>query len=273
MNIYNQFKKFAIAGICLTAITLTGCGGSGGNFVVTPVAAQAAGFTSFTGSGAANVATAITNFQNALGGANNASNPGPIATGFRSINWDAGIVPVQPAAFPENFFNTTAGPTRGLIVGAGGNAIQASNNDFAGINATYAGQFEAFSNANTFGVTANTNILWARFELPAAAGVPGRVQGFGAVFSDVDVAGSTTIEFFNGNTSLGTFEVPVRTDANGHSFLGVVWTDAQRVTACRLTLGNGNLGAANNDITDGGANDLVVVDDFFYGEPQLVGTP
>lgn len=265
------FKKLCLTGVAAAALVFAGCGDSG-NFVATPAQAQAANFTTFTGSGAADVATAITNFQTALGGANNASNPGPIATGFRSINWDAGIVPVQPAAFPENFFNTTAfAPTRGLIVGAAGNAIQASNNDFAGINATYAGQFNAFSNANTFGVTANTNVLWAGFQLPAAAGVPASVQGFGAVFSDVDVAGSTTVQYFSGATDLGTFQVPIRTDANGHSFLGVIFTAGQRVTSVRITLGNGNLGAAANDITDGGANDLVIVDDFFYGEPIVIG--
>ena len=273
---FSTFKgKLTLAGAALATSFFIGCGDSNSDFVLTPppAQAQASGFTTFSAAGTADVTQAIADFQTAVGGSNNGNTSGSQTTGFRSINWDAGIVPVHPAAFPPDFFNNIANfpPTRGLIVGAGGNGLNASDNDFANINANYADEFNAFSNSNTFSPT-STNILWARFEVPNATGVPAAVAGFGAVFSDVDTAGSTNIEFFNGNTSLGTFEVPVRTDANGHSFLGVVWTNTTRVTSVKIKCGSGTLGAANQDVSDGGTDDLVVVDDFFYAEPRRVGS-
>ena len=272
MKISNLTKKITVVGPALALTLFAGCGSSD-DFIVAPAQAQAAGFTTFSASGAANVGQAITDFQNAVDGADNGNASGSQNTGFRSINWDAGIVPVFPAAFPPDFFNNIANfpPTRGLIVGAGGNGLNASDNDFATLNANYADEFNAFSNNNTFSPT-STNVLWARFEVPNASGVPAATAGFGAVFSDIDTAGSTSIEFFNGNTSLGVFEAPVRTDANGHSFLGVVWTNSVRVTSVRIVCGSGTLGATNQDVTDGGTDDLVVVDDFFYAEPRVVGS-
>lgn len=275
MNISNLSKKVLAASIALAATLFTGCGSSAEDFVLTPPPAQAqvAGFTTFQGSGTTDVNGAIADFQAAVGGADNGNASGSQANGFRSINWDAPIVPVFPNAFPADFFNNIANfpPTRGLIVGAGGNGLNASNDDFASLNASYGAQFNAFSNANTFSPT-STNALWARFEVPNATGVPAATAGFGAVFSDIDTAGSTSIEFFNGNTSLGTFDAPIRTDANGHSFLGVVWNNNVRVTSVLIRCGNGTLGATNQDISDGGTDDLVVVDDFFYAEPRVVGS-
>lgn len=275
MKISSMSKRLAIAGVALAATLFTGCGDSANDFVLTPppAQAQAAGFTTFSSSGTANVNQSITEFQALIGGSANGNTAGSQATGFRSVNWDAGIVPVFPDAFPFDFFNNanTAPPTRGLIVGAGGNGLNASDDDFASLNPNYADEFEAFSTAKTFSPT-STNILWANFEIPGATGVPAATAGFGAVFSDVDTAGSTTIEFFNGNTSLGTFEVPVRSDANGHSFLGVVWTNSVRVTSVKIKLGSGTISASNQDISDGGTDDLVVLDDFFYAEPRVVGS-
>jgi hypothetical protein len=61
--------------------------------------------------------------------------------------------------------------------------------------------------------------------------------------------------------------VPVRSDAAGLSFLGVKY-DSVGVARVRITLGERPLGAGVADISAGGALDLVVVDDFLYGEPQ-----
>jgi hypothetical protein len=269
----NLIRKFLAAGACFALLGLGGCGSSD-DFVPAPAQAQAVGFTIFSASGTTDVTTRIAEFQTQLGGASNGNTAGTQATGSRAVNWDAAIVPVFPVGFPGDFFNNlnTAPPTRGLIVGVSGNNMSASNDDFATLNPNYADDFNAFSTANTF-APLSSNVLWARFEVPAATGVAAGVTGFGAIFSDVDVAGSTTLEFFNGNVSLGTFEAPVRTDANGHSFLGVSWGDGQKVTAVKLTLGQAALGATVEDVSDGGANDLVIVDDFFYGEPAVVGTP
>jgi hypothetical protein len=269
----NLLKKLCLTGACFTAFVLAGCGSGDDFVVVTPAVAQGAGFLTYSSSGTANVNQSIADFQATVGGVDNANASGSQATGFRSVNWDAPIVPVFPNAFPPDFFNNIANfpPTRGLVVGAVGNGLNASDDDFASLNADYADEFNAFSGTKTFSPT-STNVLYARFEVPNATGVPGSHVGFGAVFSDVDTAGSTTIEFFNGNTSLGSFEAPVRSDANGHSFLGVIWTNTNRVTSAKITLGNGTLGASVQDISDGGTADLVIVDDFFYGEPRVVGS-
>ena len=48
------------------------------------------------------------------------------------------------------------------------------------------------------------------------------------------------------------------------SFLGVSFNAGERVGRVRITSGNAALGAAVND---GGATDLVVMDDFIYSEP------
>lgn len=271
------FKRLAVAAGLASMLAFVGCDESN-DFVPEIAQAQQAGFQVFTGSGAANVQAAINAFQALIGGANNASTAGSQATGFRSINWDAGIVPVEPAAFPFDFFNNanTSPATRGLIVGAGGNQLRASNNAFANLNADYPNQFTPFSANNLFAAT-SSRILWARFEIPGATGVPAAVTGFGAVFSDVDNAGTTTVEYFNGNTSLGVFQVPTRSDANGHSFLGVVFTNGSKITSVKITQGDAAMGvtaaAGPNDVSNGGTQDIVVVDDFFYGEPRVVGTP
>jgi hypothetical protein len=40
------------------------------------------------------------------------------------------------------------------------------------------------------------------------------------------------------------------------------------VARVKITCGNGALGAGVNDVSIGGASDLVVVDNVIYGEPQ-----
>ncbi len=67
--------------------------------------------------------------------------------------------------------------------------------------------------------------------------------------------------------SLGRYFAPRRSDANGLSFVGVKY-DAAIVARVKITCGNGALGVGVNDVTGGGALDLVVVDNFIYGEPQ-----
>jgi hypothetical protein len=44
--------------------------------------------------------------------------------------------------------------------------------------------------------------------------------------------------------------------------------DAAVVARVKITCGNAALGAGVDDITNGGAYDLVVADNFIYGEPR-----
>jgi hypothetical protein len=94
------------------------------------------------------------------------------------------------------------------------------------------------------------------------------VSGFGSIFTDVDLANLTTIEFFNtSGVSLGVFSVP--TANNGLSFLGVFFDAGERIGRVRIT--NGNVALGPNDALPNA--DVVVMDDFIYSEPAAVPEP
>jgi hypothetical protein len=96
-----------------------------------------------------------------------------------------------------------------------------------------------------------------------------RVGAFGAVFTDVDLPNSTSLQFFDSaNNSLGVFFVPAAAGSGTLSFLGVLFNAGERVARVGITSGNAALGAGVND---GGATDLVVMDDSIYAEPQAPG--
>jgi hypothetical protein len=87
------------------------------------------------------------------------------------------------------------------------------------------------------------------------------VKGFGAVFTDVNSDDSTTIDYFdvNGNLLFSQNVLPGSTGRGSLSFLGVTF-DTPSVFLVRLTSGNRILKTPNHDV--------VVMDDFIYGEPQ-----
>ncbi len=96
----------------------------------------------------------------------------------------------------------------------------------------------------------------------AGTSVPAAVSGFGAVFTDVEIANSTSIQLFDvTGASLGTFFAPV-SGPSGLSFLGIDNGGASTIASVRITSGNAALGTPQS------GNDLVVMDDFIYGEPQ-----
>jgi plastocyanin len=99
------------------------------------------------------------------------------------------------------------------------------------------------------------------------------VKGFGAVFADVDRPGSTTIEFFDADdNSIGVVTAPNHGGAQLLSFVGAVF-EAPIVARVRITSGDAALTATGTDVTAGGTADLVVMDDFVYGEPHAAGPP
>jgi hypothetical protein len=214
--------------------------------------------------------SALSHFRDLLGTLNTAPGAGP---GRREINWDG-----VPAAltnnflFPGDFFGASdpALPNarkRGLITTTPGTGFSISDSDFLFINSTYPDQFNAFSLPKTF-IAVGSNITDNFFKIPGT-NTDATVQGFGVVFSDVDNASSTSMEFYNGDRSLGSFKVP--NNGNNHpgafSFLGVFFPN-DKVTRVRIYSGSAPLSARQNDISDGGGEDLVVMDDFIYSEPQ-----
>ncbi len=192
---------------------------------------------------------------------------GSFGSGRREINWDG--VPdafSAPNLFPANFFNVNS--PRGVVFTTGGTGFEVSATaasgtpvEFGNINATYPGLFQTFSPQRLFTALGN-NVLDVNFFVPGTT-IPALTRGFGSVFTDVDLANTTSLQFFDAsNTSLGTFFVPAGPVANQSlSFFGVDF-GSNIVSRVRITNGNAALGP-----NEAGAPDLVVMDDFLFGEP------
>jgi hypothetical protein len=209
-------------------------------------------------------------FRAALGDPNNANNPGPLTGGRREINWDGGGVAISISPTPFAGFQNNRGA---LFNTPGTDFIQAPLGGFVSHfnNPTYATTFSFFSPARLFSPI-GSNITDVTFFIPGTnGGVPATVSGFGAVFTDVDLLGSSHLDFFDiGGNPLGSFNVPIGTIADGSlSFLGIASDAGERIARVRITSGNTALGP--NDNPPG--VDVVVMDDFLFAEPQAIPEP
>jgi hypothetical protein len=117
------------------------------------------------------------------------------------------------------------------------------------------------------------------FFVPGTNGtVSATVSGFGAVFTDVDQpdgsgpgkkhgnrGASTLIEYFgpDGDLLFSSF-VPASPGDGSLSFFGILF-DAPVIASVRIT--TGDVAPGPNDEPN---RDIVVMDDFIYGEPQAV---
>lgn len=252
-----------LGGLVAGMLLLTACSGGGGG----GGGVSGGGGGGLVGDVTANgdISAAVAQFQANLGNPNNGVG-GTFASGRREINWDG--VPggvTNTNTFPFQFFNTTS--PRGAVLSTPGTGLRVSDVDFSDVDASYGARFNAFSVPKTFAAV-GSNVVDVTFFVPGT-GTPAVVNGFGAVFSDVLVPGATRIEYFDAvGLGLGTVIVPVNAgDANRFSFAGRTFASPV-VARVRLTLGQAALGAGVLDVADGGASDLVVVDDFLYGEPQ-----
>jgi hypothetical protein len=243
------------------ALLLAACDDSKNNYDPTEPAPPAATVLTATG----NIAAKVDEYRQLLGDPKNGPTvPGPAAAGRREINWDGvAAANVNTDAFPGNFFNTTT--KLGLVMTTPGTGLRVSDNDFSDVNPAFGDAFNAFSPAKTFAAV-GSNIVDVTFQV-AAGTATATVAGFGVVFADVDVAGGTKLEAFDkAGKSLGVFNAPVRSDATGLSFVGITF-DSPIIARVRITSGTGALGAQAQDVSSGGAADLVVMDDFLFSEP------
>jgi hypothetical protein len=207
----------------------------------------------------------VTDFRNLLG-ASNGGTAGEQAAGRREINWDgAGANPFNNRNdFPAAFFNTNV--KSGAVFTTAGTGFRNDSTSFVDIDPSYANEF-AFFSANKIFAPVGSNLVDQIFEV-AGQPTPALVQSFGIVFSDVDVAETTSIQLFTKDGGdLGTYFAPVRSDAGGLSFIGVIF-DTPKIARVRITLGTGALAAGVKDISAGGTLDLVVFDNVIYGEPK-----
>ena len=219
--------------------------------------------TVFTATG--NITAKVDEFRNVLG-VSNGGTAGEQPTGRREISWDgAGANPFNNKNdFPADFFNTNV--KSGAVFTTAGTGFRNDSTLFSEINPGYAAQFGFFS-ANKIFAPIGSNQMDQLFQV-AGQPTPAVSRGFGIVFSDVDLADKTTIQLFaQDGSSLGTFAAPVRSDAAGLSFIGITFEQAI-IGRVRITLGTGALAANANDLSAGGTADLVVADNFVYGEPK-----
>jgi len=223
----------------------------------------------FSGSGA-NTATTFSDFQAAIGG------------GSR-INWDG--VKLDGTDVNPNTRVIDSGKTVEIPIDRFRNvgAIYAdpyavSGDGFASVNSGTAGQFTAFTPNNTFAMfDPNDGQFVDRF-IEQTFVVPNTntaalSRGFGAIFTDVELAGTSSIEYLGSQgVSLGKFDVPV--GASGETqFLGVLF-DQPIIEKVVLTLGTNALFSFDGFVFKSfgaenltGGIDLAVTDDFLFATP------
>jgi hypothetical protein len=230
------------------------------------------------------IQSSVDAFRAALGNPNN-GNAGPLDIGHREINWDgaggADTTTTAPVT-PFNVFLNTRG-SQFTTPGLGFTQAPASGGPQGGLavlfdNPSYGLIFKPFSNMRLF-TPVGSNITEALFFRPGSNGtVQATVTGFGAVFTDVDQpdgsgpgekhgnrGASTLIEFFgvHGELLFSSY-VPAAPGDGRLSFFGVKFDDA-RIASVRITTGNAVPGP-----DDDSKNDIVVMDDFIYGEPNAL---
>lgn len=222
----------------------------------------------FTARGdSAAIAEKLDEFRAALPGALNAPNAPPAVSGRREINWDGAPAALTNIdAFPGRFFNETS--KRGAVFITPGTGLRIDSTAFASVNAAFPDQFSAFSRKKLF-MPVGTNRVEVDFELVGTT-TAGLVNGFGVVFSDVDRAGSTHVDFLDANGArIARVDAPAHSGTHEFSFAGVVFTSAV-VARVQIFSGDGPLIGNTADVSAGGPADLVAMDDFVYGEPQPV---
>jgi hypothetical protein len=239
---------------------------------VAPVVFQAAGPI------AASIQSTVDAFRAALGNPNNGNNPPPLdRSGHREINWD-GVGGPTATTPPVNPFNTFLNTRGAQFTTPGIGLSQATPSGLAVLfnNPNYNTDFSTFSLFRLF-TPVGSNITEALFFVPGTNGaIPATVTGFGAVFTDVDQpdgsgpgkkkgnrGASTLMEYFDADGKLlfSNF-VPASPGDGSLSFFGIVFEDAL-IAAVRITTGDVAPGP-----DDDGESDIVMMDDFIYGEPQ-----
>jgi len=217
-------------------------------------------------------------YRAALGDPNNGSILAGQASGRREINWDGGggvsttTAPVTPF---DVFLNTRGAQFTTPGIGLS----QATPAGLAVLfnNPTYANIFSTFSPLRLF-TPVGSRITEGFFFVPGSNGTqPAAVTGFGAVFTDVDKPDgsehgksaeptSTRIQYFDAEGHrLYTGFVPSAPGDGGLSFFGIVFDDA-RIASVRIITGDARPGPHGDD----DKKDIVMMDDFIYGEPQLL---
>ena len=249
------------------------------HFVPPAAVFQAAGPTAIS------IQSTVDAFRAALGQPNNGNNTGPLLSGRREINWDGGgSTDTTAPVTPFNVFLNTRG-AQFTTPGVGLSQAPPSGGAQGGLavlfhNPTYGNIFSTFSSPRLF-TPVGSNVTEVKFFVPGTSELskgpaPATVSGFGAVFTDVDRpdgsgpgkkrgnrGGSTLIEYFGAdNKLLFSSFVPASPGDASLSFFGIVF---HQPLIARVRIRTGDTAPGPDD---GPKQDIVVMDDFIYGEPQ-----
>lgn len=226
------------------------------------------------------IQAAVDQFRSHLGPNNGIG--GSFASGRREINWDG--VPEglsEPNSLPPDFFNFRS--QRGAMFSTAAQpdpdnpflqpvAVSSSLGSsvplrFGNINPQYTDEFESFSEPRLF-TAPGSNVLEITFFIPGTT-IPASVDGFGAVFTDVDTPVTQILLYDETGRIIPHNCGPVLTADKGLSFKGILFDQPFiRIARVLLILGNAPLSATNTDGVNG--VDVVAMDDFIYGEPRAI---
>jgi hypothetical protein len=222
----------------------------------TPVIFEAAG------ANAAAVTPIRDSFRAAIGGGTVAGANGSFGGLRREVNWD-GVPDARsdPNLLPANFFNVNS--PRGVVFSTPGSGFLVSANaGFATpILFGFPNDFAVFSAQRLF-TAVNSNITDVNFFV-AGTSVPATTTAFGAIFTDVDVNGSTKIDFFDEMGALFLSRNVLTSGNQGLSFLGAT-VSGGAISRVRITSGTNTIlanGSLGNPV-----DDVVVMDDFIFAE-------
>lgn len=228
------------------------------------------------GPNAASIQSVVDQYRIALGGVNNGNTPGPLATGRREINWDGGgSTTTSLGQTPFDVFLINRG---GRFITPGTGFVQAPASGMAEVfnNPSYAQIFQAFSPVRLFSPI-GSRVTDSVFFVPGGGGLAAGTKGFGAVFTDVDRQDSsgfefrrerghsgTRIEYFDARGHLLFKSVVPASPGNGSlSFFGIILDDPSIAKVRIIT-------DAVPGADDSANHDVVMMDDFIYGEPQAL---
>src|SRR5262249_9616305 len=133
----------------------------------------------------------------------------------------------------------------------------------------FSADFEPFSPQKVF-TAVNSNTTDVNFFVPGTT-TAATTTAFRGLVTDVEVAGLPKVEFFDAQNNLIFSRNALVSGNEGLSFLGGVANAGERISRVRITSGantivaNGQLGNPNDDV--------VVMDDFLYAEPNLTPVP
>ncbi len=287
MNKY-LFNFALVLGVLAALIALPRLAGAQDDVLQTSVVAEnsdAATVFQAAGPNTSSIQSSVDQFRATVGAPNNGNGPSAV-TGRREINWDGGSTINETTAVAGNpfsgFLNTrgalfTTPDGTGFVQAPAGTDVAPGG--LAGLfgNPTYKTSFRAFSASRLFSAIGG-KVTEVNFFIPGGGNVPATVSGFGAVFTDVDQPNgsgpaqkrgnrqaSTLIEYYGANGALlfSSF-VPASPGDGNFSFFGVVFPDA-RIARVRITSGDVAPGP-----DDSVKQDVVMMDDFIYGEPRPV---